>query len=142
MSWAARARANRNYQESRHKAFLQALEEILPEHFLQSLQIGQLRHQPRYLQALALRIDRAEHAPLKDDKKAERLLAPVARLQQMIQFNNPTLPCQVCQQEYRELLAEFRVSIFAPELGTAQPVSEQRLLHKWREVENVCRRVE
>lgn len=140
--WAVRARNNKNYQESRHNAFLQALEEILPEDFLQSLQGGRLRHKARYLQALALRIERAEHGPLKDDKKAERLLAPVARLQQMTHFNNPTLPCLICQQEYRELLAEFRVSIFAPELGTAQPVSEQRLLHKWQEVESVCRRVE
>ena len=60
----------------------------------------------------------------------------------MAHFNNPTLPCRVCQQEYLELLEEFRISIFAPELGTAQPVSEQRLLQKWQEVENICRRVE
>jgi ATP-dependent helicase HrpA len=34
------------------------------------------------------------------------------------------------------------VSIFAPELGTAQPVSEQRLAQQWQEVENCCRSVE
>jgi ATP-dependent helicase HrpA len=42
----------------------------------------------------------------------------------------------------RELLDEFRVSLFAPELGTSQPVSEQRLEQKWRQVEEICRRVE
>jgi ATP-dependent helicase HrpA len=140
--WAARAKANKNYQESRHKDYLNALGQILPESFLQTLHAGQLQHKTRYLQALALRIERAEHSPLKDDKKADRLRTPVARVQQMTHFNNPTPPCLVCQQEYLALLEEFRVSIFAPELGTAQPVSEQRLLQKWREVESICRRVE
>ena len=102
----------------------------------------QLQHKPRYLQALALRIERAEHSPLKDRKKAERLVTPVARVHQMTHFNNPTLACLTCQQEYLELLEEFRVSLFAPELGTAQPVSEKRLLQQWQAVENICRRVD
>ena len=140
--WAARAKTNKNYQESRHNEYLDALEQIVPENFLQSLRAEQLLHKPRYLQALALRIERAEHSPLKDIKKAERLVTSINRLQQLAHFNNPSLPCLACQQEYRELLEEFRVSIFAPELGTAQPVSEQRLLQKWQEIENVCRSVE
>ncbi len=142
MEWATRARSNKNYQESRHNEYLAALMGIVPEDFLQSLRAEQLVHKPRYLQALALRIERAEHSPLKDDKKAERLKTPMNRLQQLAHFNNPSPSCRVCQQEYRNLLEEFRVSIFAPELGTAQPVSEQRLLEKWREVEDICRRVE
>ncbi len=140
--WAARARTNKNYQEARHREYLDTLEQIVPETFLQSLRAEQLLHKPRYLQALALRIERADHSPLKDSKKAERLQTPVNRLQQLAHFNNPSPVCRACQQEYRELLEEFRVSIFAPELGTAQPVSEQRLLQKWQEIEDVCRRVE
>jgi len=140
--WASRAKANRNYQEERHRAYLAALEQIVPETFLQTLRAEQLSHKPRYLQALGLRIERAEHAPLKDSKKAERLAAPQARLQQLKHFNNPSPDCRACQLEYCEMLEEFRVSIFAPELGTAYPVSEQRLLQKWQEIEAVCRRVE
>jgi len=140
--WAARARTNKYYQESRHNEYLNALAQIMPVDFLQTLRAEQLLHKPRYLQALALRIERAEHSPLKDSKKAERLATPLGQLQQFTHFNNPSLPCRLCQQEYRELLEEFRVSIFAPELGTAQPVSEQRLLQKWQEIENVCRSVE
>jgi ATP-dependent helicase HrpA len=140
--WKNRAHANRSFQEDRYQEYLDCLEQIFPVGFLHNLRPEQLRHKPRYLQALALRIERAEHAPLKDAKKAERLVKPLARLQQMAHFKSPTLPCQNCQQEYLELLEEFRVSIFAPELGTAQPVSEQRLTQKWQEVENICRRVE
>jgi ATP-dependent helicase HrpA len=140
--WASRARANRSFQPERQDEYLAALEQIVPEHFLHTLRPEQLQHKPRYLQALALRIERAEHSPLKDDKKGERLRKPLARLEQLRHFNSPTLPCLACQQEYLELLEEFRVSIFAPELGTAQPVSEQRLAQKWQEVEDICRRVE
>ncbi len=142
MEWKNRAKASRSFQEARHQQYLDCLQQIVPEQFLHHLRPQQLKHKPRYLQALALRIERAEHDLLKDGKKAERLLKPLARLQQMTHFTNPTLPCQLCQQEYLELLEEFRVSIFAPELGTAQPVSEQRLTQKWQEVENTCRRVE
>lgn len=140
--WANRARSARVYQPSRHTRYTTALELIVPSDFLRTLRAEQLRHKPRFLQALALRIDRAEHSPLKDDKKAERLRTPESRLAEMARFANPGPACLACQQEYLELLEEFRVSLFAPELGTAQPVSEQRLAHKWQEVENICRRVE
>jgi ATP-dependent helicase HrpA len=142
IDWKNRAKANRSFQEARYQDYLSCLEQIVPQQFLHNLRPEHLKHKPRYLQALALRIERAEHAPLKDSKKAERLLKPLARLEQMAHFTNPSLPCQSCQQEYLELLEEFRVSIFAPELGTAQPISEQRLTLKWQEVENICRRVE
>jgi ATP-dependent helicase HrpA len=33
------------------------------------------------------------------------------------------------------MIEEFKVSLFAQELGTAYPVSEKRLDKKWREIE-------
>ena len=53
-----------------------------------------------------------------------------------------TAACAASRREFAALVEEFRVSIFAPELGTAQPVSEQRLAQQWQEVENCCRSVE
>ena len=140
--WKTRSRANRSFQESRYQQYQSALEQIVPQGFLHNLHPTQLTHKPRYLQALALRIERAEHDPLKDEKKAQRLVKPLARLEQMAKFTSPTLACRACQEEYLQLLEEFRVSIFAPELGTLQQVSEKRLTKKWQEVEDICRRVE
>ncbi|WP_339136927.1 MAG: DUF3418 domain-containing protein [Candidatus Electrothrix sp. GW3-4] len=37
---------------------------------------------------------------------------------------------------------QFPVSLFAPEIGTAMPVSEKRLKEQWQQVEESCRRVE
>ncbi|MCL1981310.1 MAG: ATP-dependent RNA helicase HrpA [Proteobacteria bacterium] len=141
-AFRTRAQAAKNYQQARHDDYLASLEQIVPADFLRRWHAGCLRHKLRYLQALALRVERAEHAPAKDDKKAERLRGPESRLAQMARFSNPSPACLASQEAYRELLAEFKVSLFAPELGTAQPVSEQRLLQKWQEVESRCRQVE
>ncbi len=78
----------------------------------------QLTHLPRYLRAVAVRAERAAVSPAKDAEKA-RALAPFA------DWETRVPPPQ--RGEFRWLLEEFRVSIFAQELGTAQPVSVQRL---------------
>jgi ATP-dependent helicase HrpA len=118
------------------------LQELLPPDFLQSIQYSDLAHSERYLKALAIRIERAALAPDKDRKKAEQI-APV--LNRLARFPEcASLPPECCRSlaEYRQLVEELRVSVFAPELGTAVPVSAKRLQHKWQEVENACLRVE
>ena len=60
----------------------------------------------------------------------------------MARFDSPSPACAASWREIAVLVEEFCVSISAPELGTAQPVSEQRLAQQWQEVENCCRSVE
>ena len=78
----------------------------------------QLTHLPRYLRAVAVRAERAAVSPAKDTEKARALL-PFADWQTRVP------PTQ--HEAFRWLLEEFRVSVFAQELGTAQPASVQRL---------------
>ena len=133
---------SRSYDEARYLEYFNTLEAILPAAVLTAMGAEQLKHIARYLQALALRIERAEHAPQKDRNKAEKLRASLQRLEQLARFAGPSPPCLQLQREYKDLIQEFRVSLFAPELGTVQPVSEQRLLQKWQEIEACCRRIE
>ncbi len=143
--WASRARQARNYDASRHEEYQLALQRIVPNNFLEELGSDSLRERLRYLQGLAMRIERAEHDPKKDALKAERLQGPENRLREAERFMRlagHSSQCRACLQEYSVMLEEFRVSVFAPELGTKQPVSEKRLRQKWTEVENICRRVE
>ncbi|MCB1617002.1 MAG: DUF3418 domain-containing protein, partial [Pseudomonadales bacterium] len=42
--------------------------------------------------------------------------------------------------DYRWLLEEYRVSVFAQKLGTAVPVSEQRIEKLWKQVERQNKR--
>ncbi|HZC03176.1 MAG TPA: DUF3418 domain-containing protein, partial [Gammaproteobacteria bacterium] len=77
---------------------------------------------PRYLKAIALRLERLDRDPIKDRQKA-------ARIQPLWQAYKERLKTMEEIPElvrFRWLLEEFRVSVFAPELGTLEPVSEAR----------------
>lgn len=84
--------------------------------FLARVPHPQLPHLLRYLRAIEVRAERAWLSPAKDAEKT-RQLAP---------FLNQRVS-QERREAFRWLLEEFRVSVFAQELGTAEPVSVQRL---------------
>lgn len=91
---------------------------LVPADFLASTPPAQMPHLPRYLKAVAVRAERAHLNPAKDALKA-RQLAPFAGWETRIAPER--------REAFRWMLEEFRVSIFAQELGTAQPASEKRL---------------
>ena len=91
---------------------------LIPADFPARVPPGQLAHVPRFLRAIAKRAERAVLDPAKDANKA-RALAPFADWERTVPTAN--------RETFRWLLEEFRVAIFAPELGTSQPVSEKRL---------------
>ena len=100
------------------------LERLVPADFLARTPHGQLHHLPRYLRAMQLRAERASISPLflsKDAEKAKALapFLPGGEVEKTVQPEH--------REAYRWLLEEYRVSLFAQELGTAQPASPQRL---------------
>ena len=92
------------------------LKRLVPEDFLAETPHGRLVHVPRYLRAVQIRAERAATNPAKDAEKARAL----ARF-------HTAKPPENNREEFRWMLEEFRVSIFAQELGTAAPVSVRRL---------------
>jgi len=101
-----------------HPAREKELTRLLPPDFLRTTPYAQLIHLPRYLRALQLRQERAALHPARDAEKA-RPLAAFAGWEEKI------APGQ--RETFRWMLEEFRVSLFAQELGTPQPVSARRL---------------
>lgn len=91
---------------------------LTPPDFLAVTPHSRLPHLPRYLKALLVRGERAHLHPAKDAEKAKALL-PFHDWARRTPFDR--------REEVRWLLEEFRVSIFAPELGTAVPVSAKRI---------------
>jgi ATP-dependent helicase HrpA len=89
---------------------------LAPEDFLAKTPHGRLVHVPRYLRSVQIRAERAAINPSKDAEKA-RPLAPFLSAK----------PPEKNREEFRWMLEELRVSIFAQELGTAAPVSMRRL---------------
>ncbi len=94
------------------------LQRLVPSDFLARTPHGQLAHLPRYLRAMHTRGERASLSPAKDAEKAKQL-APFVRWEDRVP--------EPQRESFRWLLEEYRVSVFAQELGTAQPVSAQRL---------------
>jgi len=100
------------------------LQRLVPADFLAHTPHAQLPHLPRYLRAVQLRAERASISPLyltKDAEKAKPLapFLPGGELEKSVPKEN--------REAFRWLLEEFRVSLFAQELGTPHPVSAQRL---------------
>jgi ATP-dependent helicase HrpA len=121
--------------------FRDHLDTLLPRTFLSDMNLSDLAETGRYLKALAIRLERAHHSPAKDNRKAVPVQSAADRLKS-IPENHSSAECMQILTEYAMMVEEFRVSVFAPELGTTIPVSEKRLLKKWQEVENICLRVE
>ncbi|MEQ1853654.1 MAG: DUF3418 domain-containing protein, partial [Chthoniobacteraceae bacterium] len=102
----------------RHATLEQDVARLLPSDFLVQTPHPRLPHLHRYLRAVQVRAERAALQPAKDAEKA-RQLVPFRDWEKRVPVEK--------HGQFRWLLEEFRVSLFAQELGTAQPVSAQRL---------------
>lgn len=91
---------------------------LVPADFLARTPHQQLPHLVRYLRAIQIRADRARVNPVKDLEKS-RQLEPFADWKTRVSPEH--------RETFRWMLEEFRVSIFAQELGTAHAVSAARL---------------
>jgi len=117
--------------------FLDELTEIAPIDFLRKFSEEQLSSAIRYCKALQIRIERAHVSPEKDKMKAEQLAPHVEKLKKL-KMKDPSPSCLELLQEYRNMLQEFKISLFAQEMKTRFPVSARRLEKKWQEILYSC----
>jgi ATP-dependent helicase HrpA len=103
------------------------LEALLPRNFLATIPFAQLNHIPRYLKALLTRMERAKLNPAKD-KDRSQLVAPYLEKYRALAAASPKAPEARRQLEaLRWMIEEYKVSLFAQEVGTAVPISPKRL---------------
>ena len=107
----------------------QQLQNLVTKRFIAEVDFAQLAHYPRYLKAITVRMDKLRADPARDAKL-------------MAEWNIVALPWQRTPRrsgvdadpkllEFRWLLEELRVSLFAQELKTPMPVSVKRLQKVW-----------
>jgi ATP-dependent helicase HrpA len=96
---------------------------LLTPGFLRELPPARLAHYPRYLKAMRLRAERLRQDPAKDQ---QRLLQVMPYWRECLKHRAAgTSAAELA--ELRWLIEEWRVSLFAQELKTAEPVSAKRL---------------
>jgi ATP-dependent helicase HrpA len=103
------------------------LANLMPARFLDHIEFDRLPHLMRYLKALLIRSERAALNPAKDQERV-RQIAPYQEALKKLQ-TQPSRS-QAARREietFRWMIEEFKVSLFAQELGTAVPVSAKRL---------------
>jgi ATP-dependent helicase HrpA len=108
------------------------LQRLMPKRFLVQTEWSAMQHLPRYLKGIVLRLDKWRSDA---DRDAARL-AELRPLEQRWLRRVADLRGAPHERldEFRWLLEELRISLFAQELRTPQPVSVKRLDKAWAQV--------
>ncbi len=88
------------------------------------------KHLPRYLRAARARWEK--RGARQDAELAQQVRGRGRAARALARASGPTAwPWPAAMVEYRWLIEELRVSLFAQTLGTARPVSAKRLAQAW-----------
>ena len=107
----------------------QQLARLCPKRFLIQSPWGALQHFARYLKAITARLDKYRADPAPDAARLAELRPLEQRYWRLVAERKGVADERL--QEFRWLLEELRVSFFAQELRTPQPVSVKRLEKAW-----------
>jgi ATP-dependent helicase HrpA len=102
------------------------LARLVPRDVFRSVPIERLRHTPRYLAALRVRLRRLAGAVDRDLERMAEIDEWVLRERELPPTADPAEA-----ERFRFMLEEYRVQSFASELRTAIPVSRERLEAQW-----------
>ena len=97
--------------------------------FLRDTPYDRLAHYPRYLKAAYVRIDKLRADPARDARLMAEMAPLLAQYQRAVQSLKGANDAQL--DDYRWMLEELRVALFAQELRTPTPVSVKRLQKAW-----------
>ncbi|CAB3804391.1 hypothetical protein LMG28688_05966 [Paraburkholderia caffeinitolerans] len=102
---------------------------LIGKRFILETPYAQLVHFPRYLKGVALRIDKLRADPSRDARQASEFLPLAQQYQRALSQRGGVFDPRLT--EFRWLLEELRISLFAQELRTPMPVSVKRLHKVW-----------
>ena len=110
----------------------QQLQRLISKRFLMDTPWAQLQHLARYLKAIVLRLDKYRADPARDSARMVEIRAQEQRYWRLVAERKGVQDERM--NELRWLLEELRVSFFAQELRTPQPVSVKRLEKVWAQL--------
>ena len=110
----------------------QQLEGIFRPRFLTKTPWQYLSRVPWYIQGMKTRCQKLRNAGLDKDRRAYQELATF--LSQLKSMKPEAVDHNPALQEFRWLIEEYRIQLFAQQLKTSQPVSAKRLERQWKKV--------
>ena len=108
------------------------LADLLPRRWPTVTPSDRLGHLARYLKAIGLRLDKLRADPARDTMKSAEILPLLQNLRRAQAARRGVADARL--EEYRWLLEELRVSLYAQELRAAVPVSVKRLQKIWESI--------
>jgi len=100
--------------------------------FLNELNLEELRQYPRYLKAILKRFEKLSGNAHKDRGLRLEIQDLWDNYKKVYKKHGASKELT----EFRWMLEEFRVSLFAQDLGTAYPVSQKRLTKRFNEIKS------
>jgi ATP-dependent helicase HrpA len=110
----------------------QQLQRLVGKRFLVETPWPALQHLPRYLKAIVMRLDKLRSDPARDAARMADIKLQEQRYWRLVAERKGVVDERM--DEFRWLLEELRVSLFAQELRTPQPVSLKRLDKVWAQL--------
>lgn len=103
------------------------LDFMFPQHAITVHGVAQLKHVPRYVKAMHMRLEAARRDPDRDLDLCQPIYAVEEQLDAVVAAMPASRRSSKEVRAIRWMIEEFRVSIFAQQLGTAHSVSAQRI---------------
>ena len=131
------AAATRKLKDARaprevHDDVVAQLGRLVSKRFVTTTPWPQLAHLPRYLKGITMRLDKWRSDPARDTARLAELRPLEQRYLRLVAERKGVHDARL--DEFRWLLEELRVSLFAQELRTPQPVSVKRLEKTWAQL--------
>ncbi|WP_168794552.1 ATP-dependent RNA helicase HrpA [Paraburkholderia aromaticivorans] len=116
-----------------HADLQNQLDGLIGKRFVVDTPYAQLAHFPRYLKGIALRIDKLKADPARDARQYAEFQPLLQNYQRAVAQRGGVLDPRL--SEFRWLLEELRISLFAQELRTPMPISVKRLYKVWESMQ-------
>jgi ATP-dependent helicase HrpA len=110
----------------------ESIAQLLSGRFIEQTPYERLQHFPRYLKAAGLRLDKLRADPVRDARLAAEFAPLHAQWQRERARQAKSGTSDPRLEQFRWLLEELRVQLFAQELKTPVPVSVKRLTKMWQ----------
>ena len=113
----------------------QQIKNLTGDHFLSTTPWTWLEHYPRYFQAITLRLEKLTSTPVDQERQMREVLAEWWKVYADLQEKHAQLAIVDPElDQLRWMIEEYRVSLFAQQLGTSLTVSAKRLEKQLKKV--------